>query len=233
MTNIVLIARDRPRLVEQCLRTLYMHTPISEFTLCLINDGSATETTRLIEQYAKQKNCEAVHIVRAIGVVGFLKNLGVWVSERCFGRGDWLYIGDSDTCFSSGWLERLAMCCGHGEFKLMGGQVHPYHHPEDMTHIEVPRDRFGYREYKMLDGPSWLMPWSTWDTHGPLDQDGPAGVCKGEDVTFCNRITAGGGRIGVIHPHVVHHTGLRQTDGNLAPGADLRRERQITGVIYE
>lgn len=230
MTNLVLLARDRYRLTEQCLRTLYMHTDESAFNLTIINDGSQSETTRLIEQYTrKHKNCESVHIVEPVAIIGFLKNLGVWCSERVFGRGDWLYLGDADTCFSLHWLDKMLLH-SFGAFDLFGGQAHPFHHP--VTKMDKS-EHFAWEHYEMLDGPSWLMPWSTWDKFGPLDMDTAPGVCKGEDFTFCNRITAAGGRIGVISPHVVYHTGIKQTDGKLGPGADLRLAQRVPGVIFE
>ncbi len=68
------------------------------------------------------------------------------------------------------------------------------------------------------------MRWSTWDTYGPLDRTTAPGVCKGEDGGFCDRLVADGGRIGVIHPHVVIHTGLTHLNGMDAPG---RKEREL------
>jgi hypothetical protein len=231
VTNIVLVTDGRrPRLLEQTLRTLYERTPSYRFNVTLVTDGMPDHG--LPPLVTTHNNSWNVTIWPPCGVIGRLKNLGAYWSEKQFGRGDWLYFSDDDVAFLPGWLEKLtagAIMLEEFGYELWGGQVHPYHLP-----IKQAAKGFdiAFGEYQMLDGPSWLMRWRTWDEIGPLPERS-GGACQGEDVTFCHRLTAQGGRIGVIHPHVCVHTGLTQSDGNDAPGRKEREAMIPEGVIAE
>lgn len=256
MTSITMLVHDRPRLTEQALRSLYENTDPKIFTLTVVDDASTDfRTTRLLERYAADhRNMALITLKTSKGITGQARNLAVYWSEKYFGAGDWLYLSDNDVYFlppdpafgKMSWLDRITTMASGSEdvgFRLWGGQIHPYHQPIKQMAVDMT-------EHSMLDGPSWLMRWDTWHKYGPLECHTP-GVCQGEDVTFCQRLTApgnggsyrdaerhngmtqGGGRIGVISPHVVAHTGIRQSNGNLAPGADVRLQQAILGIIYE
>jgi|GEM_PF-2044158 len=256
-TNICLLAKDRPRLTDQALRSLYENTDKKSFTLTCVEDASTDfRTTRLLERYAADhRNMALISLKSSKGITGQARNLAVYWSEKYFGAGDWLALSDNDVWFSPGWLEKLTKLATFLEpsgYRLFGGQVHPYHQPINNSLQEAIGTDPLFTEHSMLDGPSWLMRWDTWRKYGPLECHTP-GVCQGEDVTFCQRLTAplgpcqpteeqiragqievyGGGRIGVINPHVVAHTGIRQSNGNLAPGAEIRLQQAIPGVLYE
>ncbi len=232
MTNIIMLCRDRLRLTEQALATLVANTSREEYTLTLVDDGSQDfRAQRLLRVWAEtHANCALVRIEKSAHVLARAKNLGAFWSEQTFGRGEWLYLSDSDVAFTRDWLKLLSITAENSEkdgFMLWGGQVHPFHQaiPEDDS-------RCGMTEHVMLDGPSWLMRWSTWDKVGPLRGNAP-GTCQGEDVDWCQRLTQIGGRIGVVRPHVVAHTGLTNTAGADAPGRKEREAGRIAGILYE
>jgi GT2 family glycosyltransferase len=231
MTNIVLTVRDRYRLTKQTLESLYQHTNPAEFNLVVVDDGSEDFRTRRLVDSLGKANAAVVELRHSTHVLAEVKNLGVYWSERRFGRGDWLYLSDNDVYFKPGWLTRLTEAAEGTEewdFLIWGGQAHPFHH---QIPGEVPYNkRLAVGQYDCLAGTSWLMRWSTWDKFGPLTGTTP-GVCKGEDWAFTERIRAAGGRIGVVHPHVVLDCSLTQSDGNPAPGADLKPREP--GVWYE
>jgi hypothetical protein len=230
VTNIVMLVRNRHRLTEQALNSLLRNTPREEFTLTLVDDASDDfRTRRTIELASSCANATLVRIEKSSHVLARAKNLGVFWSRQTFGAGEWLYLSDNDVWFSPGWLGRLTETAeineGHG-YKLFGGQVHPYHRP-------ISQIQEDFWEHSMLDGPSWLMRWKTWRSVGELNPSGASGPCRGEDVDWCHALTAKGGRIGVIQPHVVVHTGLTQTDGADAPGRTDRERVRVNGVLYE
>lgn len=229
MTNIVMLVKDRFKLTRQALESLRAHTDNAGYTLCLIDDCSSDfRVKRLLLDQAQHKNTTLLRIEKSSGITGQARNLGVAWAEATFGRGSWLYLSDNDVYFTKGWLHFMipvAYGSSVDGFSLWGGQVHPYHQ-------EMPYPNWSLTEHSMLDGPSWLMRWEKWDTYGPLECKAP-GVCQGEDVVFCQKLTAAGGRIGVIHPHVVLHTGLTNSAGQDAPGADVRRSQMVPGVLYE
>lgn len=259
MTNIVMVVKDRLRLTQQALMSLRLSTVWDSYTLTLVDDASQDfRVMRLLDsQCEKYSNTRLVRIQWSDGVVSRAKNLGVYWSEQCFGRGDWLYLSDNDVYFRAGWLDWLVEGANVTEpdgFALWGGQVHPFHSPlrtqvNEMLRSSPIKDPFQVDEHGILDGPSWLMRWRTWDLCGPFDSNTAPGVCQSEEYPFCQRVQVRGGglskedfrdsafylpgRIGVIHPHVVLHTGLTNSDGKDAPGRKEREAQMERGVIYE
>ncbi len=247
MTNIVMLCRNRLRLTEQALRSLYANTPREEFTLTLVDDATEDfRTIAMLERFAENANATLVRVEKSAHVLARGKNLGVFWSRQTFGCGEWLYLSDNDVWFAPNWLEKLTMVAIDAEksgFKLFGGQIHPYHQPiypepdadGGRTFNIAPPDanRFGWTEHQVLDGPSWLLRWKTWRSMGELDPHCAPGTCQGEDGGWCDRLRARGGRIGVIQPHVVVHTGLTNSAGEDAPGRDARELGRVKGVLYE
>lgn len=237
MTNICILMRGRLHLSRQTLESLYANTPEKDFTCTVVNDSEEDfRVTRLLHSYLDHKNFALLEVSNSSHVLAQLKNLAVGWSSQRFGRSDWLYISDGDVFFMPGWLEKLTEIASQTEredFRLWGGQIHPFHQPLK----PVNEQQFVWRavdgkmtEHAMLDGPSWLMRWKTWRN---MPRSSTPGVCKGEDVDFCHKIVADGGRIGVISPHVVIHTGLTNSDGKDAPGRKEREAMIPQGVIAE
>jgi len=230
MLNCVMTVRDRPRLTEQSILSFMAHTDV-EANLTVVDDGSAPETRDLLRRMALEyPNIAALRNETSRGIVGAAKNLGVYWSEKYWGRGDWLYLSDNDAYFTPQWAGTLIRAA-HGseifDIRLIGGQNHPYHRP--CTSLEHYTVDYYVREYLALAGTSWLMRWDTWDNFGPLDANAP-GVCQSEDAAFCNRIREAGGKVGAICPAVVFDTGIHQTDGKPSPGADIKA--RVEGVLY-
>lgn len=226
MVNVVMLIKGRLRLTRQALESLYSHTPAEQFNCTVVNDSEEDfRVTRLLQEYTHHRNFSLLQVANSGHVLAQLKNLGVGWSSQRFGRGDWLHLGDGDVCFMPEWLEKMmtmAEATEGSDFRLWGGQVHPFHQPI----ASVP----GMTEHDILDGPSWFMRWSTWRNFSRRNAPGP---CQSEEYPWCARLVADGGRIGVITPHVVIHTGLTNTDGEDAPG---RRDREAVipdGVIAE
>lgn len=237
MTNCVILVRDRYALTEQCLSSLYKNTPADQFNLVVVNDGSEEiRVKRLLAAYADiNDNCSVLTVANSGHTLSQLKNLGIAWSEQRFGRGDWLHVGDSDVCFMPGWISRLTAAAETSEmdirFRLWGGQIHPFHQSIKQISIDMT-------ESEVLDGPSWFMRWDTWDKYGPLDRTTAPGVCQSEEYGFCERLRRAnvdshnrGGRIGVIHPHVVIHTGLTHLDGSDCVGRKEREALIPPGVL--
>jgi len=236
MTNIIMLCHNRLRLLQQALRTLYDNTPREEFTLTLVDDQSTDfRVRRTLEDWAQAGNATLLTINKSAHVLARAKNLGAFWSEQSFGRGEWLYFSDSDVAFTPGWLGSLTGSAEVSEcfgYKLWGGQAHPFHQPDSASFISGPQ-AVAIKEYLVLDGPSWLMRWSTWDAVGEFSRECAPGTCQSEDAEWCARLTQNGGRIGVVHPHVVLHTGLTNTSGTDAPGRKERESQRVAGYIYE
>lgn len=237
MTNIVLITNgSRPRLLEQTLRTLYDNTPVDQFNLVLVFDG--------LPQNGLPPNAtydNSVTVWPPCHIVGRLKNLGAYWSERQFGRGEWLCFIDDDMAFSPGWLEKIQQqIADHNQVRLLGSCRHPFHginkvlgtysrldsegpKPEDFdgSFVEVTDAVAGYCHF---------MRWSTWDKFGPYDAHAK-GTGQSEDFALCRKIVDAGGKVGYIHPPVMAHTGLTSSEGKPILGGELIEK--VEGVLYE
>ena len=231
--NIVMLVKDRPKLTEQALRSLADNT-IDAYNITVVDDGSLPRTACLLNTWAKaaDKSRTLIRVTDSGNVLADLKNLGVYWSEKRFGRSSgYLYLSDNDAYFTAGWdralVEAYEDATRKSRILLLGGQNHPFHHPmKGMVLANGER----WKVYESVAGTSWLMPWYAWDEFGPL-RGLAAGVCQGEDHDFCQRIKAKGFEVGAIDPYVVYDTGITQTGGTPSPGADVKQRH--SGVIYE
>jgi len=229
LTNIVIITRGRYKLLQQTIHSLYQNTERSEFNLTVVADREDDfRVRRLLDAYS---DAQVVYLSNSTHKLSDLKKIGVSVSLHTFGEGHYLYLSDNDVYFCEGWLKALTTLA-EGTFlqgfRLWGGQNHPYHQP---TKYVPDISEMGAKEYDMLAGTSWMMHWETWkDWSTYLKSDSP-GVCKGEDVAFCRTLKIKGLRIAALDPPLVLDCGWTNSDGNPAPGLELRRA--VQGVYHE
>lgn len=243
MTNIVLLVKDRPRLTQQTLDTLYTSTPQDQFNVLIVNDGSTPETVAVLNRYANKypSNLDILTFLYPIRIVGFLKNIGAWAAERFFGRGEWLYFSDNDIAFMPHWLERMIQAkeeikindAQDKGYAVLGGYRHPFHGVKQTSFLEGEfRGALNLRieETDAVAGYSMLMRWATWDLYGPFDATA-TGVCQSEDYAFCQKIVANRGHVGYVWPPVMYNCGLTNSEGKPAIGhAEFERR---SGLVYE
>ncbi len=233
MTNIVLETNgSRPRLLDQTITTLYQNTPVDQFNLTIVMDGCRSDKITGPNNYA-------VMLDPACSVTGRLKNLGAYWSEKQFGRGDWLLFCDDDVAFMPGWLHKMTINMETftegkspvtGEtvntgLRLLGGNRHPYHGVNETL-------AFGNQTTQITDavaGYSMLMRWETFDKYGPFDAHAK-GIAQSEDFAFARRIVDDGGKVGYIHPPVLYHTGVTNSSGQPATGAE--KIERVEGILY-
>lgn len=223
MTSIILIANGaRPRLLSQTLETLYKHTPRDQFNLTVIWDGSNPV-------FFIPDDAAMLCMNRPCKIVGRLKNLGAYWSDKNFGRGEYVCFIDDDMAFFPGWLEKMTMVsssmCASGN-SILGGVRHSYHG----VNFENHTGRFGWHATDAVAGYCHFMSWKTWDQFGPYDAHAK-GTGQSEDWKLCNDIVKAGGRVGYIHPPVMAHCGVKNSEGKPAIGNE--KIERIPGLIYE
>jgi glycosyltransferase involved in cell wall biosynthesis len=229
MVNITIIARDRPCLTEQTLRSV-RNTNV-EATVTVLDDGSLDETMQIIQQSCALPHPTlkfyAVRKWQPTGSSGAARNLAIRYSQERFGRGDLLYCSDNDVFFREGWLENMITAWGQAQrygYGILGGSNHPFHGPAKAAAHEESLIGRGHllEENLTLASQSWLMEWSTWDRFGPLAE--PQGVCMSEDHEFCQRVRAAGLKVGHVKPYLVLPTSRLNTFKQPIPGAELIQE---------
>jgi len=220
MINAVMLVRDRPALTQQALISFVQHTKL-EWTLTIVDDGSGFTTQRVIATIVQRSpNMCVLRSHVPVGVTGKMRNLGVYWSEKMWGRGDFLYLSDNDAYFTPGWDAKLAQSLmDYNKVKLVGPYRHPYHKPKGLE-ITVGLPGYVFTETDAVQGLGHLMLWETWDKYGPLDAHA-VGTNQSEDFKFCQDIVKDGFLVGSIQPDVVWNCGLTGTNGRPSPGAEV------------
>lgn len=236
MIDVVMLCQNRPKLANQAIQSLITNTT-EPWRMVIVDDGSGMQTEVLLRSWTRLQ--DNIHVIRrevAQGP-GRARNLGIEESQQKWGgRGDWLYLCDSDCYFKEQWNEKFvrAYVMAHRElnFRVLGGYCHPY----NQTNAEWPTYDPNWRTYiyeKYAIGLlSWLMTWETFDQFGPFE---PAPTANfSEDWALCHKIRLAGFRVGCIWPWVVVNTGLTGSNGKLSPGSELLYKQDIPeGVVIE
>lgn len=227
MLNIVMLAKDRPRLTEQALASLKANTS-GEYSLTVVDDGSQAETQAVLTDFH-----EALVIRNDVSTgPGIARNTGIAASEKCFKRGQLLYLCDNDCYFKPGWdttLLQMWKLAQPGGFRVLGGYCHPYQQPISRF---WPTTHHCIDEVQALGLLSWLMAWETWDTYGPF---APTTTINGsEDWCMSQDVRRAGWRVGTVSPSLIVNCGLTGSNGKASPGAETLFRQQIPeGVIVE
>lgn len=215
MTNICMIAKDRPRLTAQAVLSLRDNTPADMYNLTIIDDGGDTPMYREFNG----ANVASVRLPKSKGIVGFVRNLSIQVSEAYWGRGDYLYLSDNDVFFHPKWILRMIAAfkaCESQGLRVLGGVRHPYHG------INSRLTNAGVQSVVLTDavaGYSHLMRWETFDKYGPFDAHAQ-GVCQSEDFAFCQKIIQDGGKVGYLEVGCLYNCGLTNSEGKPAVGSE-------------
>ena len=229
MTSIVMLVRDRPRLTDQALESIYNHSVPGHYTLTIMDDGSLPATRKLL---VDRTNTVVCHFSRSIGILGFLRNIGAQVSEKVFGRSDWLCFLDNDVAVFEGWLPALMELGSRlplfpRQAFVIGGQRHPFHQATTAHNFD---DCMVFNEVDAVAGYSMFMSWDTWDRFGPFDANAK-GIGQSEDWAFSRRVKKGGGIVGYTPPPVLAHCGVTDSLGKPATGHEAFE--RFPGLIYE
>lgn len=233
MTNITLLAATRPRLLKQALDSV---GDLSEATIMIRDAFMDREVYDTLMEWddGSRKLVLSANPDFPRGT-GTSRNEVIDFSERCFGRGDYLYLSDDDVYFlQPDWLKVLTAAYDEAweyGFRVLGAYNHPYNRPFNPIRLEKCRSTVS--EVFALASQSMLMRWEVWDEFGPFC-DTPAGkVCQSEDVDYSNRIRAAGMKVGVISPALLVNTGISNSFGEHIPGWELVKSQAPQGVICE
>jgi glycosyltransferase involved in cell wall biosynthesis len=233
--NVVMLVRDRPRLSEQSITSMFRNRT-QDFHLTVIDDASEPSLEDKMRGHVRGNIYR-----RAISAgTGSARNWGVSLARQAFGTDNLLYLSDNDVYFQPGWdAVLLAAYRNFPNVKIIGGGCHPFMQPA------ARRDGFiggagslqliyhmTYRD--AISGYSWLLDWETWDRFGPLEANA-LGVRQGEDWAMCQRIIKAGFEVGSIVPEVVLHCGTTDTFGQRPPGWELIEAagKSTEGIIIE
>jgi hypothetical protein len=230
MTNITILAANRPRLLKQALDSI---GDLSDATVTIRNEKVNDEVHQIAAHWVFDEgdaNKSYFQWNDANVGTGRARNHVIHSSENRFGRGDYLYLSDDDVYFlRPDWLKTLIEAYEwmkeHHGYRVVGAYNHPFNQP--VTHCEK-----GYECYAVATQ-SMLMDWSVWDQFGPFCNTPAGKVCQSEDVDFSNRIRAAGYKVGVISPALLVNTGITNSFGEKIVGWEMVKAEAPEGIIVE
>lgn len=233
MVNFTMQIRNRHRLTVQALASLASHG-LDDATVTILDDRSEDNTRDFVAKWSKVYGAHYVRNDIPLGT-GQLRNMVMEESRKFWGQGDYVAPHDNDVYFNPGWLDNLVHCyevASEYGYRLMGAYGHPYHLPIDNEQW-VKVSELSVYPVQALATQSMFMSWSTWDKYGPFCDTPIDKTCQSEDIDFTNKIRKDGFRLGVVTPHLVHATALKNTFGEPGPGWELVKAQCPEGVICE
>lgn len=224
MTNIVMITKGRINLAFQAFESIRMHTDMDSYNLTIVDDGSDPPI-----KIDGTNNVVVMHVRPSKGIVGLVRNIGASVAEQYWGPSEYICFLDNDVCITSSlWLhsfqDGVDIFHLEGRSAILGGQRHPFH-GVNLTHYRLET----IEETDAVAGYSLFMRWDTWKKYGPFPANQP-GTGASEDYALCRRVVDDGGLVGYVHPPVLAHCGITNTDGKPATGAD--QFERVPGLLY-
>lgn len=225
ITNIVILVHDRPRLTKQCLSSIVSNTNQDDYRLLCVDDASAAETQAVLAEFVRP-NIRVVRYETPVGIIGALRNAGAASAEWTFGTPKYVCFLDNDVFVEPNWLETMQnRMMGAGikyGARVLGGYQHPFHGTKQDWGI--------YHEVDAVAGYSMFMDWETWKQFRPFVAT-QSGVGASEDWEFCQRIIRHEGTVGYVHPPVLYHCGITNSNGQAAVGAE--HFRRAEGILFE
>ena len=233
MINFTMQVRDRFNLTKQALESLAASS-LENMTVTVLDDRSQDQTRAFVEQWCAEQKAHYIRNDEPLGT-GPLRNMVMEESRKHFGQGDFVAPLDNDVFFKPFWMETLVACYEMAEpygFKLLGAYGHPYHHPIPGRQW-VKAGKYTIKPVYALATQSMIMSWAVWDKYGPFCVTPIDKTCQSEDVDFTNRIRKDGFDLGVVFPHLIHATALKNTFGEPGPGWEHVKAECPEGVICE
>lgn len=244
MTNVTMLAHNRPLLTAQAIKSLRANTSAKDYRLTVLydrcmDDAGMQETMELLDTSERWINDKPLG-------TGGLRNIVI----NCADVADYLpcirpspqyiYISDNDVCFLPEWLDTLIEAydwarATHGVIAL-GAYNHPYNGPFNLwpffSNTLNRVIRIG--EVHALSTQSWLWRGEDWDRFGPFIETPVGAVCQGDDVNMGERIKAAGGKLAALYPPMIANCGVTNSFGERIPGYDeVMREFLPKGAIRE
>lgn len=229
MTNIIMIARGRDALTTQAVTSVLQNTPADQFNLTLVLDGEDASVRHIVDE---TPNAVSLLIGKSRGIVGLVRNIGAAFAEQYWGPSEYICFLDNDVWVEPRWLGRMIHVIEESRMThkmigtpvpchILGGQQHPFHGTNN--------DFDEIHEVDAVAGYSLFMRWKTWKRYGPFAANQP-GIGASEDFDLCQRVIKDHGHVGYVHPNVLWHCGITNSDGKPATGADVIPRK--AGLIY-
>lgn len=190
--DIIIPVYNSPKVVEQCVRSIYEFLPDKFQCIIIYNDASNADTKNMLNGLDQ----ESVTIIHGDINVGFGQavNNGVAVSSA-----DYVFVINSDTEFQSDCLSLLLSSIENSKEFVAVNPVMPTNNKFRGNYQTTG----GLIETFFLDGYAFLIRREAFDKLGGFHKDFGRGYYEDDDLS--RRLIANGWRLGVHPKAILHH----------------------------
>jgi len=213
-TAIILITKNRQKLLKQTIRTLFANTSRVLFDLIVIDDGS-DDISSLIEFNSAGLISDLV--LTNLGSLSSCRNIGAEIARK---KGyEFIYHTDNDMYFLPNWLENCHKAYKIDKrIKIVGAYCHPFMRANN-DFLDKTKD--GIETVDAVSGNSWFISTDDFFNYGLKET---TGIMASEDWEMCQRIRKDKNLVIRLIPHKVLHCGVTNSNGDPATGADVMLE---------
>ena len=230
MVSFTMMVRNRFALTRQALESLAA-SGLDGMTLTVQDDRSDDQTRDFVRDWCEKHGAHYFRNETPMGT-GPLRNQVIRESAKHFGKGQYLAPHDNDVFFRPGWMQALIKAYEKVEpygVRLLAAYGHPFHFPIG----ELPCGDYSVRIVQAVATQSQFMTWETYDDIGEFCDTPVDKTCQSEDVDWTNKLRAKGFQLGVVYPHLIHATALKNTFGEPGPGWQYVKAEVPEGIICE
>jgi len=225
---IILITKNRTKLLEQTIDSLVKSTPKDLYDLIVVDDGS--DNIEHLKTYLLNDIISDL-VITNFGSPSKCRNIGAEIARK---KGyKFLYHTDNDMYFLPGWLEEC-----HKNYNLNDNHIYfvpknsktdriviigAYCHPflQNNSDKAFSLDEIMVETVDAVSGNSWFISTEDYFSYGLHETDG---IMASEDWEMCQRIRKDGHLVVRLVPHLVLHCGVTNSRGEASVGADVMLE---------
>jgi glycosyltransferase involved in cell wall biosynthesis len=212
-TAIILITKNRQKLLTQTMKSLFQNTPRALFDLIVVDDGS-DDISYLLE-------CNRAGMISDLVLTNFgspsrCRNIGAEIARK---KGyEFLYHTDNDMYFLPGWLKECHRIKKNSWITIVGAYCHPFMQKNNDNYTYKME---GFETVDAVSGNSWFISTEDYFKYGLHETDG---IMASEDWEMCQRIRKDGNFVVRLTPHKVLHCGITNSRNEPSVGADIMLE---------
>lgn len=219
MISIIMPVKNRYKLTEQAVKSLYKNTK-TQFNLVVVDDAS--DDGNAFKILCDMYGARYIRMDETKGP-GAARNAGAAVS-KC---SPYIYFTDNDVYFEEGWDIDCMTVLDQNIMGIVGADGHPLHSVVETRVVSdvlvcISTNQVGY---------SMMLRRGVWEKYGPFKHF-PIGLYGAEDTTLCNTIKDNGYDIGYLSSRKVYHCGLVRSDGQKALGYEHFVSQSIPDYVY-
>ena len=216
-TAIILITKNRLKLLQQTVISLLQNTPKELYDLIVVDDGSNSEEISYLEGLHAGGTVSDL-VLTNFGSPSRSRNIGAEIARKEGYK--FLYHTDNDMYFLPGWLEechRIKKC--YEKIVIVGPYCHPFLQKNNDADFYLESEKL--HTVDAVSGNSWFISTEDYFKYGLLETEG---IMASEDWEMCQRIRKDGNFVVRLVPHKVLHCGITNSRGEPSVGADLMLE---------